>query len=91
MLSSDDALRVLVVAPRAQRIARYAEIHGVDEKRAEAMLARTEEDRSEFARRQFHVEQNDPILYDLVINCGNLDFDAATRLVLEAYRSRFGG
>lgn len=89
ILSHEDTLRVLVVAPRELRIARYAEVKGIPLEEASAALALAEQRRGEFARRYFGVEQNDPSLYDLVVNSGSLGFEAATRVVLEAYRSRF--
>lgn len=89
LLSTDEALRVLVTAPRAQRIERYAEVKRLDPAQAEAALARAEEERNVFARRQFGVSQEDPLLYDLVLNTGTLSFEAAAALVVEALRRRF--
>ena len=57
--------------------------------RAEELIGQAEERRSEFVRVQFGVRQDDPGLYDLVINTATLGFDNSAKLILEAVRSRF--
>ena len=53
------------------------------------MIERAEEQRGEFLQVQFGVRQDDPILYDLVINTARFGFDDSANLILEALRSRF--
>ena len=89
ILSAEEALRVLLVAPRPARIERYAEVKEVSAEQAEHMIERAEEQRGEFLQAQFGVRQDDPILYDLMINTARFGFDNSATLILEALRSRF--
>jgi cytidylate kinase len=91
ILPPDRALRVLLVAPRAMRIERYAEAKKFPPEQAEKELARAEQSRSEFAEWHFGLRQEDPVLYDLVLNTGTLGFDAAADLVVQALGLRFPG
>jgi cytidylate kinase len=89
ILTSDEALRVLVVAPRAERVKRYARVKAIPAAESEAALDQAERDRAAFARRQFGVEHTDPTLYDLSVNTGTLGFEHAVDLVVQALRARF--
>ena len=89
LLSREEALRVLVVAPRAHRLERYAKLKDFAHEQAEDALQRAEEQRAQFARAQFGVQQDDPLLYDLVLNTGTLSTEAAAGVVVETLRRRF--
>lgn len=89
ILSPEEALRVLLVAPRPARLERYAAVRGLPADRAEEVLARAEEQRSEFAQKQFGVRQDDPLLYDLVLNTASLGFEHAAEMIVETLRRRF--
>jgi cytidylate kinase len=88
ILSAEEALRVLLVAPRPARIKRYAEVREITPDQAARMLERAEEQRDDFVQVQFGVRQDDPILYDLVINTARFGFDNSANLIVEALRSR---
>jgi cytidylate kinase len=89
LLGQEEALRVLVVAPRARRVERYAAVKGLGPAEAEKALERAEQQRARFVSTQFRVRQDDPLLYDLVINTGTLSFDAAAGVVVDTLRRRF--
>ena len=89
LLPPEQALRVLVVAPRSQRLERYAKVKRLAGERAAEEFSRVEEQRSEFARRHFGVRQDDPTLYDLVLNSASIEIETAANLVVEALRRRF--
>ncbi len=89
ILPPEQALRVLVVAPDADRIERLAKVRGVSPEVARARLGQEDEDRAGFLRHHFGVDQNDPRLYDLVVNTGTLGIEGAAALVVEALRRRF--
>ena len=89
ILSEEEALRVLLVAPRPARIERYAKVKAVSAEQAEQMIERAEEQRGEFLQAQFGVRQDSSVLYDLVINTARFGFDNSATLILEALRSRF--
>jgi cytidylate kinase len=88
-LSPEEALRVLLVAPRSVRLERYAAVRELPADRAEQVLARAEEQRSEFVQKQFGVRQDDPLLYDLVLNTATLGFEHAAQMIVETLRRRF--
>lgn len=89
ILSPEDALRVLVVAPTPVRVERLARARDLPTDRAAAELARQDAERREFSRVQFGVNQEDPLLYDLVVNTAGLEIDAGARLIIEALQQRF--
>jgi cytidylate kinase len=89
ILSAEEALRVLLVAPRPARIERYAEVKEIAPEQAQQMIERAEEQRSEFVQVQFGVRQDDPTLYDLVIDTARFGFDESANLIVEAVRRRF--
>lgn len=89
ILPPDRALRVLVLAPMEVRARRFAAAEGLSPEEAQARLRAEDEERLEFYRVQFGVEQNDPELYDLVVNTGTLTIEAGARIVVEALRRRF--
>jgi cytidylate kinase len=89
ILPPEEALRVLLVAPRPARIERYASVKEVSAEQAEHMLARAEEQRGEFLQVQFGVRLDDPSLFDLVVNTARFGFDGSASLIVEALRSRF--
>ena len=89
ILPPEQSLRVLVLAPFAVRVQRFAGSEGLSVHEAEARLRVEDEERSAFYRASFGVEQNDPELYDLAVNTGTLPIEAAARVVVDALRSRF--
>jgi cytidylate kinase len=89
ILPPERALRVLVIAPMSLRVQRFAESEGISREEAAARLAAEDEERRQFYRSQFRVEQEDPLLYDLVVNVATLGIEAAARVVVDALRNRF--
>jgi cytidylate kinase len=89
LLSSDRALRVLVVAPKATRVERFAKEHGCTSEEAAERLVRKDAERREFLARSFDVAPDDPTLYDLVVNSATLGAESAGDLIVEAFRLRF--
>lgn len=89
ILGPEAALRVLVVAPRELRVERFAKAKGISIEDAEREIAITEQKRANFAEKNFHVHQNDPLLYDLVVNTGSISVEDAADLLIEALRRRF--
>jgi cytidylate kinase len=83
------ALRVLLVAPAAFRAARLSEAAGLAQEEAATRLAQEDEQRRGFLLQQFGVRQEDPLLYDLVLNTAGLATEAAAAVVVETLRQRF--
>jgi cytidylate kinase len=89
VVEPDLGLRVLVVAPVVFRVERLAKARDLPVEEARDKLADEDRRRRDFVRHQFHLDQQDPVLYDLVVNTGTLSMDGAVRLVLDALRDRF--
>ena len=82
------ALHVLCVAPRKLRANRLAER---DELGLEEALRRTAESdraRCAFYKKFWHVEVEDPKLYDLTIDTARLSYDIATQVIVAAARAK---
>jgi cytidylate kinase len=90
IVPNEHRVAVLVVRSFDSRLDRMLE-HGDESNRTRARraLLRLDRERSEFVRRSFHCEVNDPQAYDLCVNLDTLSLDAAARIVLQALRSRF--
>ena len=82
------ALHVLCVAPRKLRAHRLAER---DEMGMDEALRRTvESDRARcaFFKKFWHVDLEDPKLYDLTIDTGRLSYEVATQLIVTAAKAK---
>jgi cytidylate kinase len=80
-------LHVRVIAPFEVRIRRIMEQQGVNEKQANRLLRRSDEDSAGFIQSFFKVDWEDPNLYDLVINTQKVSIDTAVMMILEAIQS----
>jgi cytidylate kinase len=89
IVSPEQALRVLVVAPADWRRARLAEIRKVSADEAAKRLAVEDQERAEFHRRIFHFQQDDPTNYDLVVNTATLGLGPAAAIIVESLHRRF--
>lgn len=86
----NEALRVRVVCPLAERVRRYAESERLDPSEARRHVEAMDADRADFVARSFRRDLKDPADYDLVLNSGTYGVDALADLVLEAYTARVG-
>ena len=69
IVGRDRGFHVRVVAPREERIRAIAERRGVGLREAAHEVAVRDHEREEFVRRLFHRSADDPLAYDIVINC----------------------
>ena len=90
ILPPDQALRVLVVAPRAARVERAAKEHNFTLHEAEAWIDREDDWRAEFVRHHFGLPHDDPVHYDLAVNTATLGIELAAESVVRVHRERFG-
>ena len=91
ILGPDRALRVLIVAPRQERLERLAKRLDLPRGEAESRLDREDAARRSFVERSFHVDPDDASLYDLVVNTGTLGVEGAADVVEQALRQRCAG
>ena len=79
-----DVLHVRVVAPLEQRIAYVMGREGVDRVTARARIWLKERARARYLQAIYRRRPDDPYLYDLVVNTGQLTLDTAVDVVYQA-------
>lgn len=89
ILPRERTLRVLVVAPLADRAQRARETLDGTPEDAVRRVEREDADRLAFLRDRLGLSGDDPVLYDLVVNTQELSTDASAALIVEALRRRF--
>jgi cytidylate kinase len=82
------ALHVLCVAPRKLRANRLAERDEIGMEEAMRRTAESDRARCAFYKKFWHVEVEDPKLYDLTIDTARLSYDIATQVVVAAARAK---
>jgi cytidylate kinase len=82
------ALHVLCVAPRKLRASRLAERDEIGIEEAIRRAAESDRARCAFYKKFWHVEVEDPKLYDLTIDTSRLSYDAATQVIVAAARAK---
>lgn len=82
------ALHVLIYGSLLSRLDRIMDVHGVSREVAERLMEKSDHEREGFLRYAFHMDANDPSLYDLVINTEKMGADGAEALIVEAARSQ---
>ncbi len=68
-----------MIAPREVRVENVIEKHGVGREEAKRRIIRTESDRRAFVRKYYNADIDNPSNYDLVLNTGNISFEASIR------------
>ena len=77
-------LHVKIVAPTELRIERIKTRYNYNDRLAEQIIRHSDHDRVGFHKFFFHINWEDPCLYDLMINTQALTVEAAVRLIKEA-------
>lgn len=81
------ALHVLIYASPLSRLQRIMSEHDVSREVAEKLMEKSDHEREGFMRYAFHMDGNDPSLYDLVLNTEKVGTEGAAKLIMEAARS----
>jgi cytidylate kinase len=79
-----DVLHVRLVAPLEKRVEHIQKSHGMTAAEARKFCQTEDRGRERYLKKYFDADINDPLLYHMVINTGQLDHDVAARLVGEA-------
>jgi len=79
-----DVLNVRVKAPLALRIERIMQKHGMSKEEATAFVAERDTLVADFARTSYGLSPDDLTLFDVVIDTGKVQPDAAVRWLVEA-------
>jgi cytidylate kinase len=90
LVDAEQALRVRVVCPLKQRIERYAAAAQIDGEAAEQFVLAKDRERERFVRQLCGEQNTDGVNYDLVVNTHVMSEEACARLIVAAYRARFG-
>lgn len=89
VLGPREALRVRVVAPLEDRVRVIAGTRRMAEREARAELERIDHERVAFNKHHYGRNVNDPVYYDVVVNTGSFQLEAAADVVVAAYRAKF--
>lgn len=81
LASRRDVLHVRIVAPLQGRITYVMRREGLNHAQAKARIQMKDRDRYRYLAEAHHINPDDALLYDLVVNTGVLDLDAATDLI----------
>ena len=82
----DCAFHVRVFSSDKRRIDNMATQQGLSREAALKLIRKRDQAQSGFFNFAFHLEMNDPSLYDLVIHSEKLDVDTAAGLIVQAAR-----
>ena len=88
LLPQDRGLRVRLLEPEAQRVARFAREMPCDERTARQEIARIERERADYIRRFFGRAKADPTRFDLMLNLGRVSVADAAELIITALHQR---
>lgn len=88
ILPVEDILSVRVIAPLKKRIHDVALHHRVTTDEAKRRVIQRESRRKAFVRRTFNAEISDPMHYDLIINTGKVNIEAAVAAVIGAAKAK---
>jgi cytidylate kinase len=83
----DCAFHVRVVSSNQRRIDNMAARQSLDQEAAQKLIRKRDQEQSGFFNFAFHLEMNDPSLYDLILHTEKLDVDTAAGLIIQAARS----
>ena len=89
LLPVERCFRVRVIAPTEVRITRLSASAGMERSEAEAAIAETDKQRAQFIQENFDQSDANPLLYDLVINTGEIALETAASLVVQAVEAKF--
>lgn len=87
ILPAEKILRIRVICPLPIRIANIAKRLGISEGEAHKQVLRTDADRRSFVRKYFYADISDPLLYDVVINTGRINYDTAVESIVAGLKT----
>jgi len=81
-------LHVRIIAPFEVRLRRLIKSEGVEEKHAAEILRRSDSDSFGYIQSFFHVDWNDPTLYDLLINSAKVSLETSVEMIIDSVRDQ---
>jgi cytidylate kinase len=91
ILPAKEIFAIRVIAPLEIRIRNVALNYKVAEEEAKRRVIRRESRRRAFVRHSFNADISDPLHYDMVINTGKMNIDAAVEAVIAAVMASLVG
>lgn len=85
-----NTLHLRIIAPLEVRVQRLVERHAIPAKAALAQIRASDRRRKRFVEHAYHVDWNDPALYDLMINTASLDVPRSASLICHVVSSMTG-
>jgi len=81
-------LHVHIFSSEPSRIQRLMDQQGISRDAAEKIIHKSDSERKGFLQFAFHMDWNDPSLYDLIINQDKLGTDSAAQLIMDVAQSQ---
>jgi cytidylate kinase len=81
-----DVLHVRLQAPMGIRILRVQKRDGVDAEEARRLAVQQDQASSQYLKRLFGIQWDDPTLYHMLINTGKWELETAAQLIVSAVR-----
>ena len=88
LLPRDQGLSVRVVAPMDFRLKQIMDAEKLNAKDARRFIVETDHDRNAYIKDHFGKNANDPHLYDLVVNTGDVSLDDAADTIIASLSHR---
>lgn len=85
-----NTLHIRIIAPLEIRVGRLVERQAIPAEAAAAQIRASDRRRKRFVEHAYHVDWDDPALYDLVINTGALDVARSASLICHVVTSMAG-
>ncbi|HUA38985.1 MAG TPA: cytidylate kinase-like family protein [Candidatus Sulfopaludibacter sp.] len=79
-----DVLHVRLVAPFEKRVEHACQCYNMTRTEAQKFCLREDQGRARYLKRYFNADIDDPLLYHLIINTGQMDYNTAAKLIGEA-------
>jgi cytidylate kinase len=89
LLPAERCFRIRIIAPLEVRVQRLSASAGMERSEAEAVIAETDKQRTQFVQENFSQSDANPLLYDLVINTGEIALETAAEIVVLAVAAKF--
>ncbi|HEV2437492.1 MAG TPA: cytidylate kinase-like family protein [Verrucomicrobiae bacterium] len=79
-----NVLHVRLVAPFEKRVEHAHQYYNMTRAEAQKFCLTEDHGRARYLKKYFNADIDDPLLYHLIINTGQMDYDAAAKLIGEA-------
>jgi len=85
----ENVFHVRLVAPLEQRIKHVQEFYKMDYEQAKNLVHTEDKNRERYIETYFHKRIDDPLLYHMIINTGNVGYDDAAKIIGLAVCNKF--